>query len=119
MFILFGLFAGLAVIFGWLCLMFMTVLLFLPQIIDGIFILASLIVIFVFGLVCAWLAFIAVSAFLRWVLRIVSGLIGWISGRREKKVEVKSPRGVMFEARCAKDRQDGEKFEGIHTSLQK
>lgn len=106
--------------------MFMTALLFLPQIIYGIFILASLIVIFVFGLVCAWLAFRAVTAVLRWVLRIVSGLIsgifgliGWISGRREKKVEVKSPRRVRFEARWAKDSRGGEKFEGIHTSLQK
>jgi hypothetical protein len=84
----------------------MAALLFLPQIIYGIFILASLIVIFVFGLVCAWLAFRAVTAVLGWVLRIVSGLIsgifgliGWIFGRREKKVEVKRSRRVGFEAR--------------------
>ncbi len=87
-----------------------------------VFILASMIVIFSFTIVCAWLGFQAFMAVLCWVLGLFSGsiceifgLVCWIFGKRETKVVLKSPKRVKFRRARAKGHRDGEKLENIHT----
>lgn len=73
---------------------------FLPQLLYVFFLLEAMIVIFVFTVICAWLGFRVFMIVLGWVVGLISWnfkLIGWIFGKRETKVVVRSPKKVRFD----------------------
>ncbi|PMD23719.1 hypothetical protein NA56DRAFT_47051 [Hyaloscypha hepaticicola] len=101
MFILLSLFLnGLAIIFGWLTIIFMGALLFLPELLYIFCLLGAVIVMVVFTVICACLGFTVFLVVWGWVVGLVCwgfGLIGWIFGKRETKVVVREPKKVRFD----------------------
>lgn len=96
MFILLSLFITCLAVsfFGWLTIIFMGALLFLPQLLYVVLLLQATIFIFVFAVICTWLGFRVFMVVLGWIVGLISwvfGLMAWIFGKQGTKVVVRSP----------------------------